>query len=180
MLKTGQKRPNTPNTTKGATEGEVGGSAVTEEHWQNSLQVVTITALEDGTLNFSIGGGSDSGEFAYITDVSLGKVNCISGVLNEYDILLEIQGQKVAGYTRRDTVAWLNHCCRSGNPVNLKTTAAVVSRSVLHEHLSGKRNNSLLLIFVKICQYEVYFRARLDDSSVSARCRVCSPWTKSL
>ncbi|KAG8303486.1 hypothetical protein J6590_007140 [Homalodisca vitripennis] len=46
----------------------------------------------------------------------------------------------------------------------------VVSRSVLHEHLSGKRNNSLTLIFVKICRYEVYFRARLDDSSVSARC----------
>ncbi|KAG8297646.1 hypothetical protein J6590_031688 [Homalodisca vitripennis] len=34
---------------------------------------------------------------------------------------------------------------------------AVVFRSVLHEHLSGKRNNSLPLIFVKICQYEVYF-----------------------
>ncbi|KAG8304228.1 hypothetical protein J6590_099315, partial [Homalodisca vitripennis] len=49
---------------------------------------------------------------------------------------------------------------------------AVVSRSVLHEHLSGKRNNSLPLIFVKICQYEVYFRARLDESSVSARCCV--------
>ncbi|KAG8267108.1 hypothetical protein J6590_058463 [Homalodisca vitripennis] len=56
---------------------------------------------------------------------------------------------------------------------------AVVSRSVLHEHLSGKRNNSLPLIFVKICQYEVYFRARLDDSSVSARCCVFSAWTKS-
>ncbi|KAG8276431.1 hypothetical protein J6590_065709 [Homalodisca vitripennis] len=55
---------------------------------------------------------------------------------------------------------------------------AVVSRSVLHEHFSGKRNNSLPLIFVKICQCEVYFRARLDDSSVSARCCVCSAWTK--
>ncbi|KAG8276959.1 hypothetical protein J6590_052877 [Homalodisca vitripennis] len=56
---------------------------------------------------------------------------------------------------------------------------AVISRSVIHEHLSGKRNNSLPLIFVKICQCEVYFRARLDDSSVSARCCVCSAWTKS-
>ncbi|KAG8329890.1 hypothetical protein J6590_076614 [Homalodisca vitripennis] len=56
---------------------------------------------------------------------------------------------------------------------------AVVSRNVLHEHLSGKRNNRLLFIFAKICQYDVYFRARLDDSSVSARCCVCSAWTKS-
>ncbi|KAG8309882.1 hypothetical protein J6590_074734 [Homalodisca vitripennis] len=55
----------------------------------------------------------------------------------------------------------------------------VVSRSVLHEHLSGKRNNSLPLILVKICQYDVFFRARQDDSSVSARCCVCSAWTKS-
>ncbi|KAG8281206.1 hypothetical protein J6590_063404 [Homalodisca vitripennis] len=54
-----------------------------------------------------------------------------------------------------------------GTPI--VTFSTVVSRSVLHEHLSGKRNNSLPLIFVKICQCEVYFRARLDDSSVSAR-----------
>ncbi|KAG8267287.1 Hydrolase activity protein [Homalodisca vitripennis] len=56
------------------------------------------------------------------------------------------------------------------NPTTTFLMLAVVSRSVLHEHLSGKRNNSFPLIFVKICQYEVYFRARLDDSSVSARC----------
>jgi atrophin-1 interacting protein 1/endothelial cell adhesion protein len=37
---------------------------------------------------------------------------------------LEIQGQKVAGYTQRDVVAWLNHCCRNGNPVVLKTVDA--------------------------------------------------------
>ncbi|KAG8272856.1 Contactin-3 [Homalodisca vitripennis] len=68
---------------------------------------------------------------------------------------------------------------RNGPFFPLNVHPHFVSCSVLHEHLSEKRNNSLPLIFVKICQYEVYFRARLDDSSVSARCRVCSPWTKS-
>lgn len=120
MLKTGQKRPTTPNTSK----PETGGTNITNDHWQNSLQVVTVAPIEDGTLNFSIGGGSDSGEFAHISDISQGKVNCVSGVLNENDVLLDIQGQKVAGYTRRDTVAWLNHCCRSGNPITLKTIPA--------------------------------------------------------
>lgn len=120
MLKTGQKRPNTPNTSK----TEAGATQIADDHWQNSVQVTTITALDDGTLNFSISGGSDSGEFAYISEISQGKVNCVSGVLNENEILIEIQGQKVAGYTRRDTVAWLNHCCRSGNPVTLKTIPA--------------------------------------------------------
>jgi hypothetical protein len=66
-------------------------------------------------------GGSDKGEFAYASHIVQNKVNYVSGKLNEEDILLEIQGQKVAGYTQRDVVAWLNHCCRNGNPVVLKT-----------------------------------------------------------
>lgn len=109
MLKTGQKRPNTPNTYK----------LETDDHWQNSVQVVTILPLDDGTLNFSIAGGSDSGEFAYISEITKGKVNCLNGDLTENGIIIEIQGQKVAGYTRRDTVAWLNHCCRSGGRVDI-------------------------------------------------------------
>ncbi|XP_075219002.1 membrane associated guanylate kinase, WW and PDZ domain containing protein magi isoform X2 [Lycorma delicatula] len=109
MLKSGQKWPNlNVNTSK------------SEEHWQQSVSEVILSPLPDGTLNFSIGGGSDDGEFAYLTDVNQNKVNYVYGVLNEGDVLLEIQGQKVAGYTRRDTTAWLNHCCRSGNPITLK------------------------------------------------------------
>lgn len=120
MLKAGQKRPNTPNTST----GETGGTQNTVGCWPNSVQTVILTALEDGTLNFSIGGGSDCGEFAYVSEINKEKVNIISGVLNESDTILEIHGQKVAGYTRRDTVAWLNHCCRSGSPVTLKTVPA--------------------------------------------------------
>lgn len=109
MLKSGQKRPNLNiNTSK------------SEEHWHQSISEVILSPLPDGTLNFSIGGGSDDGEFAYVIDVIQNKVNYVYGVLNEGDVLLEIQGQKVAGYTRTDTAAWLNHCCRSGNPVTLK------------------------------------------------------------
>ena len=37
------------------------------------------------------------------------------------DVLLEIQGQKVAGYTRADVSAWMSHCSRNSNPVVLKT-----------------------------------------------------------
>lgn len=117
MQKTGQKRPNTP---KSVTSG---GTAA-DNHWQKSVNDIVLTALPDGSLNFSISGGSDSGEFAYISDITQNKVNYVSGVLNDGDILLEIQGQKVAGYTRRDTVAWLNHCCRNGSPVTLKTIPA--------------------------------------------------------
>jgi hypothetical protein len=37
------------------------------------------------------------------------------------DVLLEVQGQKVSGYTQADVIGWLNHCSRNGNPVALKT-----------------------------------------------------------
>ena len=37
------------------------------------------------------------------------------------DVLLEVQGQKVAGYTRADVNAWINHCSRNRNPVVIKT-----------------------------------------------------------
>lgn len=117
MQKTGQKRPNTPKSV-------ASGCTTADDHWQKSVNEIVLTALPDGSLNFSISGGSDSGEFAYVSDITQNKVNYVSGVLNDCDILLEIQGQKVAGYTRRDTVAWLNHCCRNGSPVALKTIPA--------------------------------------------------------
>lgn len=120
MLKSGQKRPNTPNKTK----SEVTGSPDAAEHWRQGVRETVITARPDGSLNFSVHGGSDKGEFAYVSHIVQNKVHYVSGKLNEEDILLEIQGQKVAGYTQRDVVAWLNHCCRNGNPVVLKTVDA--------------------------------------------------------
>lgn len=120
MLKSGQKRPNTPNKTKSG----VIGSPDAAEHWRQGVREIVITARPDGSLNFSVHGGSDKGEFAYVSHIVQNKVNYVSGKLNEEDILLEIQGQKVAGYTQRDVVAWLNHCCRNGNPVVLKTVDA--------------------------------------------------------
>ena len=36
------------------------------------------------------------------------------------DVILEVQGQAVSGYTQGDTVSWLNHCTRSKNPCVLR------------------------------------------------------------
>nr|CAD7197146.1 unnamed protein product [Timema douglasi] len=95
--------------------------------------VTLRTCLSDGSLNFSIKGGSDNGEFTYVSDIVQNKVNYVSGQFSEEDAILEIQGQKVAGYTQRDVVAWLNHCCRNGNPVVIKTveSGSQISRSLI-------------------------------------------------
>lgn len=119
MLKSGQKRPNNTSSTTRSTISSDSG-----EHWRQGIREIVLTARTDGSLNFTIQGGSDNGEFAYLSDIIQNNVNYVSGKLNEGDVVLEIQGQKVAGYTERDVVAWLNHCCRNGNPVVLKTVEA--------------------------------------------------------
>ena len=48
-------------------------------------------------------------------------VACINHKSIFQDVLLEIQGQAVAGYTQADVIAWINHCSRNSNPVVLKT-----------------------------------------------------------
>lgn len=119
MLNSGHKRPSTPNKTK-----SVIGYSETADHWRQGVRETILTAQPDGSLNISIRGGSDNGEFAYVSNIVQNRVNYVSGKLNENDVVLEIQGQKVAGYTQRDVVAWLNHCCRNGNPVVIKTIDA--------------------------------------------------------
>jgi len=111
MLKGGQNRPNIKD--------KISTASISE--WRLFENIIVLSSNGDCSLNFSIEGGSDSGQFAYVTNINQSKVNYSSGKLEEGSILLEIQGQKVAGYTQRDVIAWLNHSCKSGNPVSLRT-----------------------------------------------------------
>uniref|UniRef100_A0A8D9A780 Membrane-associated guanylate kinase, WW and PDZ domain-containing protein 1 n=1 Tax=Cacopsylla melanoneura TaxID=428564 RepID=A0A8D9A780_9HEMI len=124
MNTAGHKRPIKPNNLTSAAE----------VHWQEKEIKVTLTIPADGTLNFSVGGGSDNGEFAFVTNVNKDKLKGI----DDGAIILDIQGQKVAGYTRRDTVAWLNHCCRSGNTVHLKTVPGGYITTDLRQFLNSR------------------------------------------
>lgn len=141
MLKSGQNRP--------ISSGKV-TKILKDDEWRRFENEVTLSANEDGCLNFSVDGGSDNGQFACISELVQSKVNYKSGTLNEGDIILEVQGQKVAGYTQRDVVAWLNHCCKNGNPVVLKTISP------------GKVNfrHSIFLRLIKKCNLR-FFPPRL-------------------
>ncbi|GIX72931.1 PDZ domain-containing protein [Caerostris darwini] len=88
-------------------------------HWSSNIQECTVCIGPEGTLNLPIRGGSDRGEFAYFDDLVQSRISYLSGYLENGDLILEIQGQKVAGFTQRDVIAWLNHCCKSGNPVRI-------------------------------------------------------------
>ena len=75
----------------------------------------------EGLLSVVIKGGADNGQFCWIGDVQHDRVNYHTGKLHQDDIILEIQGQKVAGYTLRDTLTWLKQVSRNGAPVMFKT-----------------------------------------------------------
>ena len=91
-------------------------AAEAENHWSSRIGEAVVSLESDESL--TILGGSDNGEFPYLGEVLAGVQQ---GTLQEGSIILEIQGQKVVGYTQRDVVAWLNHCTRDGNPCVIRT-----------------------------------------------------------
>ena len=73
-------------------------------------------------LCFSLDGGADEGLFPQVDRVD---DNIAPGDLLERvrpgAVLLEVQGQSVAGYTLADVTAWLRHCLKNRNPVVIRT-----------------------------------------------------------
>lgn len=139
MLKTnpGQPsgaRPPTQDTSRGHSAGgeegvggppqatsvgsEAGGGGA--DHW--SGQVIEAVVSVGGEGGITVLGGSDNGEFPYLGEISPGVRYQQGGPsLAPGAVLLEVQGQRVAGYTQRDVVAWINHCTRNGNPCVIRT-----------------------------------------------------------
>ena len=91
-------------------------------HWMQRVQESIIAAnIVNGSLNIEISGGSDNGLFCFIEAIHQDDINYHSGKLRQDDIILEIQGQKVAGYTLNDIKALLNLVSQNGTPVMIKT-----------------------------------------------------------
>ena len=98
-----------------------GVPAKSSRHWSQRIQETVVSFGSEGLFHLSIRGGADIGQFPWIHDIKHNKVQYHSGRLYADDIVLEIQGQKVAGYTLRDTIDWLNQISRNGTPVMFKT-----------------------------------------------------------
>lgn len=91
------------------------------KHWSGRVQETVVSALPDEGLNVVLKGGADNGQFVYIGEVRHDKVRYHSGKLHPDEVILEIQGQKVAGYTHRDATIWLRQVSQNGAPVMIKT-----------------------------------------------------------
>ncbi|XP_046353265.1 membrane-associated guanylate kinase, WW and PDZ domain-containing protein 1-like isoform X6 [Haliotis rufescens] len=92
-------------------------------HWCQLIQETIVSSAhgEEGLDVITVKGGADSGLFCYIGDVNHDRVNYHGGKLFADDIMLEIQGQKVSGYTLRDASIWLKQVSQNGAPVMIKT-----------------------------------------------------------
>lgn len=108
MFRSSGKRPITPNKIEAESDLVLG-------HWSNALYDTFLTANSDGTLDLIIEGGSDHGEFPYFGYIPPSNYNLSKG-----DIILEIQGQKTAGFTNRDVLSLLKQCLKNDGSVEIK------------------------------------------------------------
>lgn len=106
MLRASAKRPVTPN--KLDADCDLG-------HWCNAVYETFLTPDTNDSCDFTIEGGSDSGQFPFFGYVPAANWSVAKG-----DIILEVQGIKVAGYTQKDVVGLLKHCVRNENSVKVK------------------------------------------------------------
>ena len=90
-------------------------------HWNEIVQETVLSATNPDQLYFSLTGGADEGQFPHIGDI-LSKpedveVSVRGNGLNIGDVLLEIQGQKVSGFTGQDVQEVLKQCLTNGKMV---------------------------------------------------------------
>ena len=99
------------------------GQPPPEKHWTKQVRETLASAFHDD-LPISLDGGADNGHFCFLGLIRVDKIHYHGGKLTTGDIVLEIQGQKVSGYTQRDATLWLKQVSQNGAPVMIKTVPA--------------------------------------------------------
>lgn len=77
------------------------------KHWSQCVREI-ILCKNDGSFNLKIDGGAENGEFVYIGGLKEKRVKYKKGKLHVDDILLEVNGNSVAGFTRPDFLTLIN------------------------------------------------------------------------
>lgn len=91
------------------------------KHWSDTIQEILLSVGVEGPLGVTVMGGAENGQFCWVDGVDTSNVVFYSGKLCRDEIILEIQGQKVAGYTLYDLQEWLMLATSNNNPVLVKT-----------------------------------------------------------
>ncbi|KAG0429835.1 hypothetical protein HPB47_023263 [Ixodes persulcatus] len=106
--------------------------------WSQAIYDAVVTADDNGNLNLSVDGGSDRGDFAYFSCVNSEKANFLSGRIEDGDTILEIQGHRVAGYTRNDVLSLLSYSARNDSAVSVRGVRAGYLTKDLRQYLNTR------------------------------------------
>ena len=111
MLRGSAKRSVTPR----------GKLSMEATNWNEIVQETVLSAGDPNQLHFELAGGADEGQFPHVASI-LGRPEdftvCVRGHgLDVGDVLLEIQGQKVSGFTGQDVSERLKNCLENGRMV---------------------------------------------------------------
>ena len=90
-------------------------------HWNEIVQETVLSATNPEKLYFNLTGGADDGQFPHVGEIHSNpedvEVSVRGHGLNIGDVLLEIQGQKVSGFTGQDVQEVLKQCLQNGKMV---------------------------------------------------------------
>ena len=90
-------------------------------HWNEIVQETVLSATNPEQLYFSLSGGADEGLFPHIGDIHWRPEDVGVSVrgcgLSVGDVILDVQGQKVSGFTGQDVQEVLKQCLSNGKMV---------------------------------------------------------------
>lgn len=73
-------------------------------HWSQNVHECVLLRGSTGNFNLHIVGGAENGEFICIGEVRQDRLRYKRGKIYQGDIVLEINGKPVAGYTQFDVL----------------------------------------------------------------------------
>ena len=89
------------------------------KHWSQYVHEIVVSPTDDGSPNFTIRGGAENGLFPYVADIRSDRILLRSGKLHTDDIVVEVNGHKLPGFTLWDIEALLVHIGQ--NPLHIRT-----------------------------------------------------------
>jgi C-terminal processing protease CtpA/Prc len=104
--------------TLGREEEMSGGGLNQRKHWSIKAHESLIRRNAEGNFCLNIEGGAENGLMPFIGEIRQDKIHYEIGKLAPAEILLEVNGKRVAGMIKKDVIALIK---RSADPVSLVT-----------------------------------------------------------
>jgi hypothetical protein len=148
-----------PNQTKNTS------SITSNKHWSQNIHESTLSSRLVDTDQFlsCIYGGSDNGQFIYF-DQSINnlELSFLNGKLNPNEILLEIQNQKLSGYTLYDVVKLLKQMSSTFESINFRTVECNLSKN----NNNGLNSTSASNLTILPLELRTYLDERFQKNSI--------------